>query len=155
MIVAREHGRFIYLDEPTVLYHMPASVEANLKRRRVWNPGAENTESMRVKRYARNSELMQRLVRERFGDRAARLIDAIQRATSELLISVGLTAMLDYDRMFARRCCRLALHNDRFDPKTYVRLGWTYLPERVARTISAALPSRLQRAVSGPAHAGI
>jgi hypothetical protein len=153
MIVAREHGRFIYLDEPTVLYRRPPSVEANLKRRRVWSPGAENTESLRVERYARNSELMQRLVRERFGIRAVRLIGVIRRATAGLLISVGLTAMLDYDRMFARRCYRLALHYDRFDAKTYLRLAWTYLPERVARRISAALPSRLNRAVSGPAHA--
>ena len=68
---------------------------------------------MRVDRYVRNSELMQRLVRERFGDRATRLIAAIRRATAGLLVSVGLTAMLDYDRVFARRCYRLALHYDR------------------------------------------
>ncbi|MGH7925236.1 MAG: hypothetical protein ACREQH_11675, partial [Candidatus Binatus sp.] len=110
-------------------------------------------ESTRVDRYTRNSELMQRLVRERFGDRAVRLIGAIRRATGGLLISIGLTAMLGYDRGFARRCYRLALHYDPLNAKTYVRIAWTYLPERVARTISAALPPRLQRAVSGPAHA--
>jgi len=153
MIVAREHGRFVYLDEPTVLYRVAGSVKESLKRRRVWKTAPENAETMRVDRYTRNSELMQRLVRERFGDSAARLIGAIRRATAALLISVGLTAMLDCDRIFARRCYRLALHYDRFDAKTYVRLAWTYLPERVARTISAKLPSRLRRAVSGPAHA--
>jgi glycosyltransferase involved in cell wall biosynthesis len=153
MILAREHGRFIYLDEPTVLYRVAASVEDSLKRRRVWKDGAKNAETIRVDRYTRNSELMQRLVRERFGDRAVRLIGAIRRATAGLLVSVGLTAMLDDDRAFARRCYRLALHYDRFNAKTYVRLAWTYLPERIARTISAALPPRLQRAVCGPAHA--
>jgi glycosyltransferase involved in cell wall biosynthesis len=153
MIVAREQGRFIYLDEPTVLYRVAASVADSLKRRRVWKTDSENSETVRVDRYVRNSELMQRLVRERFGDRAVRLISAIRRATAGLLVSVGLTAMLDYDRIFARRCYRLALHYDPINAKTYVRIAWTYLPVRVARAVSAALPSRIQRAVSGPAHA--
>jgi glycosyltransferase involved in cell wall biosynthesis len=154
MLVAREQGRFVYLDEPTVLYRVAGSVEESLERRRVWKQSAENAETTRVERYARNSELMMRLVRERFGDRAVRFIAAIRHATAGLLVSVGLTAMLDYDRIFARRCYKLALRYDPFNPKTYVRIAWTYLPERVARAISAALPSRLQRAVSGPAHAG-
>jgi glycosyltransferase involved in cell wall biosynthesis len=153
MLVAREHGRFVYLDEPTVLYRVAGSVEESLKRRRVWKQDSENPETMRVDRYVRNSELMQRLVRERFGDRAMRLLAAIRRATGGLLVSVGLTAMLDCDRIFARRCYRLALHYDPFNAKTYLRIAWTYLPERIARTISAALPPRIQRAVSGPAHA--
>ncbi len=152
MLVAREHGRFVYLDEPTALYRVAGSVEESLKRRRVWRNDAENPQSTRVDRYVRNSEIMQRLVRERFGDRATRLLAEIRRATAGLLVSVGLTAMLDYDRIFARRCYRLALHYDPLNPKTYVRIAWTYLPERLARTISAALPSRIQRAVSGPAH---
>ncbi|HMD04387.1 MAG TPA: glycosyltransferase, partial [Candidatus Binatus sp.] len=153
MIIARECGRFVYLDEPTVLYRVAGSVEESLKRRRVWKDGAEGVEAKRVARYTRNSELMQRLVRERFGDRAMRLTGAIRRATAGLLVSVGLTAMLDYDRAFARRCYLLALHYDRFNAKTYLRLAWTYLPERAARTISARLPPRLQRAVCGPAQA--
>ncbi len=153
MIVAREHGRFIYLDEPTVLYRMVGSVADSLKRRRVWKTDSENSETVRVDRYVRNSELMQRLVRERFGKSAVRLLSAIRRATAGLLVSVGLTAMLDCDRIFARRCYRLALHYDPISPKTYVRIAWTYLPARVARAVSAALPSRIQRAVSGPAHA--
>src|SRR5260221_608557 len=152
MIVAREQGRFVYLDEPTVLYRLPGSVVENLKRRRVWND-PKNPETTRVDRYVRNSELMQRRERERFGARAVRLLAAIRRATAGLLVSVGLTAMLEYDRIFARSCYRLALHYGPFNAKTYVRIGWTYLPERVARTISAALPPRFQRAVSGPAHA--
>lgn len=119
----------------------------------MWKTDSENFETVRVDRYVRNSELMQRLVRERFGDRALRLLSAIRRATAGLLVSVGLTAMLDCDRIFARRSYRLALHYDRFDPKTYVRIAWTYLPVRIARAVSAALPSRIQRAVSGPAHA--
>jgi len=153
MLVTREHGSFVYLDEPTVLYRVAASVADSLKRRRVLRRDSENPETMRVERYVRNSELMQRLVRERFGERAARLIAAIRRATAGLLVSVGLTVMLDYDRVFARRCYRLALHYDPVNAKTCLRLAWTYLPERVARAISAALPPRFQRAVSGPAHA--
>ena len=154
MMVAREQGRFVYLDEPTVLYRAAASVAENLKRRRVWKHDSENPETMRVDRYVSNSDLMSRLVRERYGDRAVRLQAQIRWRTAGLLVSAGLTAMLDYDRIFARRCYQRALRYDPFNAKTYVRMGWTYLPERVARTISVALPSRIQRAVSGPAYAG-
>ncbi len=89
----------------------------------MWKNDSENAEAIRIDRYVRNSELMNRLVRERYGDRALRLLAAIRRATAGLLVSLGLTAMLDYDRIFARRCYRLALHYDPFDAKTYVRLG--------------------------------
>jgi glycosyltransferase involved in cell wall biosynthesis len=153
MIVAREQGRFVYLDEPTVLYRVVASVQETLKRRRVWTNDSENPETMRVDRYVRNFELMDRLVRERYGERALRLLATIRRATAGSLVSVGLTGILDYARHFARRCYRLALHYDPFNAKTYVRMAWTFLPVRVARTIAAALPPRIQRAVSGPAHA--
>ncbi len=154
MIVAREQGRFIYLDEPTVLYRVAGSVADSLKRRRVWKTDSENSETVRVDRYVRNSELMQRLVRERFGDRAVRLLSAIRRATAGLLVSVGLTAMLDYDRIFARRCYRLALHYDPInaeDLRAYRvdLLAGTRLRERYRRHCRPAI----QRAVSGPAHA--
>lgn len=151
MIIAREQGSFVYLDEPTVLYRVPASVAENLKRRRVWK--SENAEAMRVERYVRNSDLIQRLVRERFGDRAVRLIAAIRHATVDLLVGAGLTAMLEDDRILARRCYRLALHYGPSNAKTYLRIGWTYLPERVAHAMSAVLPPRLRRAVRGPAQA--
>ena len=58
MIVAREQGRFVYLDEPTVHYRVAASVHEHLKRRRAWKNDSENPETMRVDRYVRNFELM-------------------------------------------------------------------------------------------------
>jgi len=154
MLAAREQGRFIYLDEPTVLYRVVASVADSLKRRRVWKHDSENPEAMRIERYTRNSELMQRLVRERHGDRAARLISEIRRRTANLLVGIGLTAMLENDRIFARRCYRFALNYEPFNAKTYVRIAWTWLPERAARAISARLPLKIQRAVCGPAYTG-
>jgi glycosyltransferase involved in cell wall biosynthesis len=154
MLVAREHGRFVYLDEPTVLYRLQESVADNLKRRRVWKQDSENAEAKRVDRYVRNSELMQLLVRDRYGDRAAQLIAELRRTTANLLVGVGLTAMLDYDRILAGSCYRLALRYEPFNPKTYVRIAFARLPERVARAISAKLPAKIQRAVCGPAYAG-
>jgi glycosyltransferase involved in cell wall biosynthesis len=153
MVLAREQGPFVYLDQPTVLYRVAASVADNLKRRGVWKGDEENVETMRVERYVRNSDLMQRLVRERFGIGAAGLLAAIRRATVDLLVGVGLTAMLESDRRLARRCYQLALHYGPLNAKTYLRLAWTYLPPPVARVISAALPPKLQRSVSGPAQA--
>ena len=48
MIVAREQGRFMYLDEPTVLYRVAGSVADSLKRRRVWKMNRKNPETVRV-----------------------------------------------------------------------------------------------------------
>ena len=152
MIVAREIGRFVYLDEPTVLYRVTPSVKESLRRRRV---SKQNTDPRRVDSYTRNPESMLRLVRERYGDRAARLIARIRRRTVNLLVGVGLTAMLDYDRASARRCYRLALNYGPLNLKTYLRLAWTYLPESLARSISITLPRRFQRAVCGPAYTGV
>ena len=154
-IVARECGHFVYLDEPTVLYRVALSVKESLKGKHSWKQGTEDAEPRHIDGYLRNPELMQQLVRERHGGRAARLIAQIRRRTADLLVSVGLTAMLDYDRVSARRCYRLALRYAPLNLKTYLRLGWTYLPQRLARSISVTLPRRFQRAVCGPAFTGV
>lgn len=148
-LVAREQGRFIYLDEPTVLYRVSAPVKERLKRT-TEDPGARHIDG-----HLRNPELIQQLVRDRFGDRGAQLIAKIRRRTVNLLVGIGLTAMLNNDRVSARRCYHLALRYGPLNPKTYARLAWTYLPQRLSRTISARLPRRIQRAVEGPAYAGV
>jgi len=154
MLVAREQGRFLYLDEPTVLYRVTGSVAEKLERRRVWKAGAVTSEMLGADRYVRNSELMQRLVRERFGDRAVRLIGEIRHATARLLVSVGLTAMLDGDRLFARHCYWFALRYESLNAKTYVRIAWTLLPESLARLLTVAMPESVARRLRGPAYGG-
>jgi glycosyltransferase involved in cell wall biosynthesis len=152
-IAAREHGRFVYLAEPTVLYRVPDTAAQDLERRGIWQPGAANAHAIRHERYLECSELIQRLARERFGDRASGLRREIRKATSNLLVAAGLTAMVAGDRTSARRAYALALRYGRLNPKVCARIAWTYLPESVARALSAILPRRLHRAVSGPAHA--
>jgi glycosyltransferase involved in cell wall biosynthesis len=150
---AREAGAFAYLDEALVLYRVATSVAGDLERHQIRKHDALDTRLKRIEGFIHGSETIQRLVRERFGDRAALLIAAIRRATVDLLAGAGLTAMLEDDRILARRCYGLALRYGPFNAKTYVRIAWTYLPQPVARAISAVLPARIQRAVSGPAQA--
>ncbi len=152
-IAAREHGPFVYLAEPTALYRVPDTAAADLERRGIWRPGAANPQAMRLERYLECSELIQRLARERFGDRALRLRREIRTATSNLLVAAGLTAMVAGDRHSARRAYRFALRYRPLDPKIYLRLAWTLLPAGAARAIAAVLPPGLHRAVSGPARA--
>lgn len=151
MLIAREQGDFIYLDEPTAMYRAAASVAEDLTRRRVWGQADASAESLRVERYVTNSELIERLVRKRYGNRARRLVAAIHKATEDLMVSVGLTAMVEGERGFARRAYLHALRYGPLNPRTYFRVGWTCLPESAARAIATFLPDRLQRAVCGPA----
>ncbi|HYL57839.1 MAG TPA: glycosyltransferase [Candidatus Acidoferrales bacterium] len=152
-IAAREHGPFVYLAEPTVLYRVPDTAAQDLERRGIWKPGAADAQAMRLERYLECSELIQRLARERFGDRALRLRREIRKATSNLLVAAGLTAMVAGDRVSARRAYGNALRYRPLDPKIYLRLAWTLLPAGAARAIAAVLPPKLHRAVSGPARA--
>ena len=153
MILARERGPFVYLDEPLVLYRVTSTVAADLERQEFWTPRAAGSHLTNIDRCIGGSELIQRLVRERFGDRAARLSAELKIAIENLLVGIGLTAMHQRDRTSARRAYVLALRHGRLNPKVCARFAWTYLPESVARALSAILPRRLHRAVSGPAHA--
>jgi hypothetical protein len=152
-IAAREHGPFVYLADPTVLYRVPDTAAEDLERRGIWEPGAADAQAMRLERYLECSELIQRLASERFGDRALPLRREIRNATSNLLVAAGLTAMVAGDRLSARRAYAAALRYRPLDPKIHLRLAWTLLPVGAARAIAAVLPSRLHRAVSGPARA--
>jgi hypothetical protein len=150
MMEARQHGHFIYLDAPTMLYRVPSSVADGLMRRRMWNQGDARA---RVERYVGNSEFVQRLVAERFGDCAVRVIVAMRNATADLLVSIGLTAMTQGDRQFAREAYKTAALYRPHDLKNYLRLAWTYLPEEMARAASTLFPSKIRRAIAGPAQA--
>jgi glycosyltransferase involved in cell wall biosynthesis len=150
-LLARAVGAFVYLDESLVLYRVATSFAGDLERHQVRRQCDLDPRLAQIEEFIHCSETIQRLVRERFASRAAGLLTAIRSTAVNMLVGIGLSAMVAGDRRFARRAYVRALRYGPLNPKTYLRLVWTYLPERVARAISATLPPRLRRVVSGPA----
>jgi hypothetical protein len=63
---------------------------------------------------------------------------------------LGMVAMHQGDRGYARRCYRASLRHRPLLLKTYLRLGWALLPAKVALTLSAMLSPGMRRSLSGP-----
>ncbi len=87
---------------------------------------------------------------ERFGARARSVAAYAIDSIADEQVSLGMTAMHEGDRRFARRCYLRSIRNRPLKLKTYVRLGWAILPAGVARVLSPMLAPRLQRSLSGP-----
>ena len=149
MILAREQGAFAYIAEPLVLYRVVASFSADSQRRASGARGSSWALRKRIARYEKCSALFRRLAHDRFGDRAAPLIDSILNSTVNMLVGVGLTAMQRGNRSAARYAYSRAIEYQRINPKVWARIGWTYVPDHAAHAISTRLPLRLQRALAG------
>jgi hypothetical protein len=94
-------------------------------------------------------------MREHFGARGRKVAEwAIDRVGREL-IGVGLMAMHDGNRGFARRCYRASIRYRPLELKTYVRLAWAVLPASIARMLSPMLAPGLRRSLSGPPFHGL
>jgi glycosyltransferase involved in cell wall biosynthesis len=77
-----------------------------------------------------------RMLRERYGVSADRLLAARARANRSLLGYIGLRALRDGDRKLAREAFRRALQTNPRRMKSILRYLKTYLPLRVARALS-------------------
>ncbi|MDB5108455.1 MAG: glycosyl transferase [Candidatus Binatus sp.] len=151
MILARELGPFVYLAEPLVGYRVATTVADELERRAILD--LHRSQALQIERELHGADLIERLLRNRYGKRSSGMIAAVRYATMNLLVSAGLTAMAAGNRGIARTAYREALHYGPRIPKNYLRLAWTYLPDDLARKIAALLPPRLQRTVAGSAEA--
>ena len=77
-----------------------------------------------------------RILRERYGVSADRLLAARGRANRSILGYIGLRALRDGDRVSARAAFRRALQIDPLRLKNILRYLKTYLPLRMARALS-------------------
>ena len=151
MTVAREHGAFAYLADPLVLYRV-MSLADPLQRQMIGARSGPSDLRRRVERYEKPApRLFRRLAHQRYGARAAAVVDEIRRHTVNMLVGVGLSAMEQGDRGAARYAYARALEYQRVNPKVWARMAWTYVPSSAAHAISTRLPHRVQRALTGPA----
>jgi glycosyltransferase involved in cell wall biosynthesis len=129
---ARELGHFIYVPERLACWRF------SIYPRRLKRKPADA---------AHNRQVLERLMRERWGVTAAPLLRGRMRAPRSILGYIGLTAMRDGDIKRAREAFRQALEVDPLRLKNYFRLARTYLPAPLARALSG-------RTAANPAEGG-
>jgi hypothetical protein len=111
-LLAREQGPFRYVPERLAIWRFSLFPKP-LKR------AGGNPDSRRI---------FARLVEQRYGVPAGKLVGARTRAARSMLGFLGLSALHRGDRQLARRAFANALHLDPFRVKNYLRFLRTFLP---------------------------
>jgi hypothetical protein len=89
-------------------------------------------------------------IRHRLSTETRLLADLAIDTIADEQVTMGLDAMREGDRILARRRYLDSIRKRPLNFKTYIRLSWAFLPSGVTGIISAILPSRLRRSLSGP-----
>ncbi len=132
-IKMREQGPFGYIAEPLVIWRF------------AWFP----RKLKRLPDYSKALHVFEAYLQERYGVSAAPLVDARTRAPRSILATIGLKALRDGDRPRARAAFARAIRVDPYRVKNYLRWMRTFLPHRVAQSLSGGSS---RRARSGRAY---
>ena len=150
-LLVRERGEFMYVPE-VVVRHRVREVRAHyvhrLRDRRFEIRSAQAFRDF--ERRFGGHLILARLAREHFGARGRKIADWAIERTAEELVTVGLMAMHDGNREFARRCYRASIRYRPLMFKTYLRFGWAMLPAKISQAISPMLAPAMRRSLSGP-----
>jgi glycosyltransferase involved in cell wall biosynthesis len=149
-LLVRERGEIAYVPETLVQYRcrdFHAHFANRLRGRHFENSAKAFRE---FERRFDGRTILARLTLEHFGARGRKIAAwAIDNVAREL-IGVGLMAMHQGNRAFARRCYLASIRRRPLILKTYCRLAWAMLPAKAARTLSPMFPPGLRRSLSGP-----
>jgi glycosyltransferase involved in cell wall biosynthesis len=118
-LMLRERGHFGYIPEALAVWRFS------------WFP-----RPLKVQPNRRDRETFARLVRQRYSVDPSRLVTARMRATRSILGYVGLRALRRGDRQLARRAFAGALNLDPLRARNIFRFVRTFLPVRLARSLS-------------------
>jgi glycosyltransferase involved in cell wall biosynthesis len=132
-IKMREQGPFAYITEPLVIWRF------------AWFP----RKLKRLPDYSKALHVFEAYLKEHYGVSAAPLVDARTRAPRSILATIGLKALRDHDRPRARAAFARAIRVDPYRLKNYLRWMRTFLPHRVAQSLSGGSS---RRARSGGAY---
>jgi glycosyltransferase involved in cell wall biosynthesis len=151
-LLMRERGEMVFVPENLVRYRMPEWEGKLTKRMGLPNFNCRYLRDLAEdpRRCLRGHLVFARLMRERFGARGRELANAAAEVAGGWLVMLGMMAMHQGDRGYARRCYRASLRHRPLMLKTYFRLAWSMLPAKVARTLSAMLSPEMRRSLSGP-----
>ena len=132
-IKMREQGPFGYIAEPLVIWRF------------AWFP----RKLKRLPDYSKALHVFEAYLQERYGVSAAPLVDARTRAPRSILATIGLKALREGDRRRARAAFARAIRVDPYRLKNYLRWMRTFLPRRLAQSLSGGSS---RRARSGRAY---
>jgi glycosyltransferase involved in cell wall biosynthesis len=116
-ILARERGEFVYIPQKLAVY-------------------ASAPPLARIEKYLQARDIFVRRIRERYGAAAAELIRGTRHSYAAALGHEGLLAMRAGDMATARRNFARAWRQEPRSVKTILRLMRTFLPVRLARSLS-------------------
>ena len=125
-IKMREQGPFGYIDEPLITWRF------------AWFP----KQLKRLPDYSKALHVFEAYLQERYGVSAAPLVDARARAPRSILATIGLKALRDGDRSRARAAFARAIRVDPWRLKNYLRWMRTFLPHRLAQSLSGGSSRR-------------
>ena len=151
-LLLRERGEIVYVPETLTRYRISEFMQRLGKRLHPSAVGGKAASGALADpdSYFAGNRIFARLMVERFGDRGRPLAGiAMDRAASEQ-VSLGMLAIHEGDRAYARRCYLSSIRRRPLMLKTYLRLGWALLPESLARALSPMFSPRLLRGLSGP-----
>lgn len=129
----RERGHFNYIPESLAVWRFS------------WFPQA-----LKAQPYSRDPQTFARLVRGRYGVDPSRLVAARIRATRSILGYAGLRALQRGDRRSARRAFARALKLDPLRARNILRFLKTFLPLRVARSLSGRTANSTELEIRAP-----
>jgi len=129
----REQGHFNYIPEPLAVWRFS------------WFP-----RPLKVQPFSRDSQTFARLVKGRYGIDPSRLVAARIRATRSILGYAGLRALQRGDRRSARHAFAGALKLDPLRARNILRFLRTFLPLRVARSLSGRTANNAELQVRPP-----
>ena len=153
LLLMRECGEITFVPEKLAWYRMPwwevklikRTAQPTSNRGRISSRALEDPyECFRANR------VLSRLTLERFGARGRRFARYAMDGAAHELAMMGMKAMHEGDRAYARKCYVASLRHGLLGLKTWFRLGWAILPCAVSQRISPVLPPGLRRSLSGP-----
>jgi glycosyltransferase involved in cell wall biosynthesis len=125
-IRTREQGPFAYIDEPLITWRF------------AWFP----RELKRLPDYSKALRIFEADMQQRYGVSAEALVSARTRAPRSILATIGLKALRDGDTSRARAAFARAIKVDPYRFKNYLRWTRTFLPIKLANSLSGASSRR-------------
>jgi glycosyltransferase involved in cell wall biosynthesis len=150
-LLVRERGEIIFVPEKLVSYRTTEFAQRFTKRTRPMDTDRKSPGALAdPERYFRGNSVWARLMLDRYGARGRKLADVAIDTTARELAMLGMMAMHEGDRGYARRCYRASIRYRPLWLKTYFRLGWAMLPSKVSDRLRPLLAPGIQRSLSGP-----
>jgi glycosyltransferase involved in cell wall biosynthesis len=146
---ARHLGSFHYVPECLVRFRVSTTMEHLRKRLHGIERSLPARERLQQCFVGENHYL--ELVSNYYGrNDSTNVVRTLSSQRQPLLLSLAQLALHEGDRALARRAYLSLLREAPLRARTYVRLGWTFMPRPLSLHLSRLLPLKYQRALMGP-----